>query len=68
MATESFVYRVVNNAEERLEKRVGKLEGKMDKRFDKAMVHLEERVVMSGRLSDHGDRIEKLEDTVYKFS
>lgn len=36
VATESFVYRVVNNAEERLEKRVEKLEGKMDKRFDKA--------------------------------
>ncbi|MDP3994700.1 MAG: hypothetical protein Q8P91_02630 [bacterium] len=79
VATEDFVYRVVNNAEERLEKRVGKLEGKMDKRFDKVMVHLvdiagkfkkfgEEQTVLSGRSRRHEDRLEKLESAVFTTS
>lgn len=79
VATEPFVWRVVNSSEERIGERVGKLELKMDKRFDKVMEHLvdiaekfkkfdEEQTVLSDRSRKHEGRIEKLEDAVYKTS
>ncbi|KKQ93424.1 MAG: hypothetical protein UT19_C0012G0013 [Candidatus Woesebacteria bacterium GW2011_GWB1_39_10b] len=63
VATETFVYRLL----------------KLDEKFNKVMEHLvdiagqfkkfdEERIVMSGILSEHIDRIEKLEQEVFKTS
>ena len=58
---------------------VGKRFDDMDKKLDKMMEHVvdiagqfkkfdEERAVIAHRQSDHSDRIEKLEATVYKTS
>jgi len=81
VVTENFVYGVVTKsvsaAENRLNDRIDKLEEKMDKRFDTVMEHIdglakgfkkfdEEHSIHSETLRTHGDRIEKLEETVFK--
>jgi len=78
-STENFVWRVVNDLEEKVEKRFNEADKKAEKRFDKVMTFLvdiagkfkkfdEERVVLSARSKDHSDRIEKLENTVFQTS
>lgn len=79
VATEAFVWRVFNNLEERIDKRFEQKEKKDEKRFNKLMEHLvdiagkfkkfdEEQTVLSSRSKDHEDRIEDLEQAVYKTS
>lgn len=62
-----------------VEKHLDLFEKKMERRFDKVMQHIdglaggfkkfdEERLIMSDHLGDHGDRIEKLENVVFKTS
>ena len=76
LASEAYVWSVVNRAEENLENKSDKFEAKMDKRFDKVMTALdwligrfkkfdEEQTILSERVGDHGDRIEKLEESKY---
>ena len=75
VATESYVWRIFSLFGNRLEKKIDKLDKKQEKRFDKAIEHLvdiagkfkkfdEERIVMSGKIISHEDRIEKLEKYV----
>ncbi|KKQ51685.1 hypothetical protein A2865_00640 [Candidatus Woesebacteria bacterium RIFCSPHIGHO2_01_FULL_39_17] len=79
VATETFVYRLFNQIDEKIENFKDELNLKLDEKFNKVMEHLvdiagqfkkfdEERIVMSGILSEHIDRIEKLEQEVFKTS
>jgi len=79
VATETFVYRLFNQIDEKIENFKDELNLKLDEKFNKVMEHLvdiagqfkkfdEERIVMSGKLSEHIDRIEKLEQEVFKTS
>ncbi|KKQ98513.1 MAG: hypothetical protein UT23_C0002G0013 [Candidatus Woesebacteria bacterium GW2011_GWA1_39_12] len=79
VATETFVYRLFNQIDEKIENFKDELNLKLDEKFNKVMEHLvdiagqfkkfdEERIVMSGKLSEHSDRIEKLEQEVFKTS
>ena len=72
VATETFVYRLFNQIDEKIENFKDELNLKLDEKFNKVMEHLvdiagqfkkfdEERIVMSGKLSEHSDRIEKLD-------
>lgn len=74
VATESYVWRVFNYFEERIDKRSEIL----NKKFDKMMEHIvdiagkfkkfdEEQVVLAERSKKHENRIEKLEGTVFKI-
>lgn len=78
-ASEKFVYDVVFRSEDRLEKRIDEFEAIMRKRFDKVMATLidiagqfkkfdEERVILAAHSKDHTDRVEKLEDAVFRPS
>ncbi|CAN5278685.1 hypothetical protein BH10PAT1_BH10PAT1_7030 [soil metagenome] len=78
-ATEEFVYRIVNESEDRLTKKAEKFESKMDKRFDMVMNTLdkvlkyfkkfdEEHTVLTETSSRNTRRIEKLEKRVFKAS
>ena len=79
VATENFVWRVVNGSEERINKRFDEAEVKSEERYDKMMEHLvdiagkfkkfdEAQTILSGRVYQHEDKIEKLEELSFKSS
>ena len=82
VATKSFVRKQVGDLRSEMNTRFDEIDKRfddMDKKLDKMMEHVvdiagqfkkfdEERAVIAHRQSDHSDRIEKLEATVYKTS
>jgi hypothetical protein len=79
VATENFIWRVVSESEERISKRFDEVEVKSEERYDKMMEHLvdiagkfkkfdEAQTILSGRVYNHEDRIEKLEGLSFKSS
>lgn len=79
VATERFVYRLINDFREEVDKRFDTLEKSFNEKFNKMMDRLdwlvgaykrfdEEHTVLSHKASDHEDRIGKLERTIFKTS
>jgi hypothetical protein len=78
-ATENFVWGVVNNLEEKVEKGFDKVDKKAEKRYNKMMTQLvdiagqfkkfgEEQTILSVHSRNHTDRIEKLENAAFAAS
>lgn len=76
VATESYVWKIFNIFEEKMDKKFEQVEKKAEKRFDKMMTQLidiagqfkkfgEEQTILSAHSKDHTDRIEKLEKAVF---
>jgi hypothetical protein len=77
--TEKILMARINGLEKRVEKQFTESDEKHDRRYDKIMNSLdwlvgaykkfdEEHTILSGRVSDHTDRIEELERSVFKTS
>lgn len=75
-ASETFVYRVVNDSEHRLDKRLNEIEGKNEERYNNLMNNLDaiitlfkkfdaEGTIMADKVIKHESRISKLEKIIF---
>jgi len=79
VATEKFVWRLFSELDQKIDGATDSLKADMNKKFDLIMEQLtdiagqfqkfdQEREIIVHRQSDHSDRIEKLEQEVFKTS